>query len=55
MQDGDVYKTHSNIDLLEAITGFRPKTYVKEYLNLLNGTSLIINEINTVNKFINLY
>ena len=26
MQDGDVYKTHSNVDLLEVITGFRPKT-----------------------------
>ena len=30
MQDGDVYKTHSNIELLEAITGFRPKqAYVR--------------------------
>ncbi len=26
MQDGDIYKTHSNIDLLEALTGFRPRT-----------------------------
>ena len=30
MQNGDVYKTHSNIGLLEAITGFRPKTNLRE-------------------------
>ncbi|MDC6451762.1 hypothetical protein PQZ43_02770, partial [Alphaproteobacteria bacterium] len=30
MQDGDVHKTHSNIDLLEALTGFRPKTNMHE-------------------------
>jgi UDP-glucuronate 4-epimerase len=30
MQDGDVYKTHSNIELLEALTGFRPKTTLHE-------------------------
>ena len=30
MQNGDIYKTHSNIDLLEALTGFRPKTTLHE-------------------------
>ncbi|MDC0531283.1 GDP-mannose 4,6-dehydratase [Alphaproteobacteria bacterium] len=30
MQDGDVYKTHSNIDLLESLTEFRPKTTLNE-------------------------
>jgi UDP-glucuronate 4-epimerase len=30
MQDGDVYKTHSNIDLLRALTGFEPKTNLHE-------------------------
>ena len=30
MQDGDVYKTHSNTDLLESLTGFRPKTTLNE-------------------------
>ena len=30
MQDGDIHKTHSNIDLLEALTGFRPKTTLHE-------------------------
>ena len=30
MQDGDVYKTHSNIELLKALTGFRPKTTLHE-------------------------
>ncbi len=30
MQDGDVYKTHSNIDLLKALTGFEPKTNIHE-------------------------
>ena len=30
MQDGDVYKTHSNIDLLKAITGFEPETNIRE-------------------------
>jgi len=30
MQDGDIHKTHSNIDLLEALTGFRPKTTIHE-------------------------
>ncbi len=30
MQDGDVYKTHSNINLLKAITGFEPKTNIRE-------------------------
>ena len=30
MQNGDVYKTHSNIELLKAITGFRPKTSLRE-------------------------
>ena len=28
MQDGDVYKTHSNIDLLTHLTGFKPATPV---------------------------
>jgi UDP-glucuronate 4-epimerase len=30
MQDGDIYKTHSNIDLLKALTGFEPKTNFSE-------------------------
>ena len=30
MQNGDVYKTHSNIELLKNITGFRPKTSLRE-------------------------
>ena len=30
MQDGDIHKTHSNIDLLEALTGFSPKTTLHE-------------------------
>jgi UDP-glucuronate 4-epimerase len=30
MQDGDIHKTHSNIDLLEALTGFRPKITLHE-------------------------
>ncbi len=30
MQDGDVYKTHSNIDLLKTLTGFEPKTTMHE-------------------------
>ena len=30
MQDGDVYKTHSNIDLLKSLTEFEPKTTIKE-------------------------
>ena len=30
MQDGDIYKTHSNIDLLKALTGFEPKTNIYE-------------------------
>ncbi len=30
MQDGDIHKTHSNIDLLEDLTGFRPKTTLHE-------------------------
>ena len=30
MQDGDIHKTHSNIDLLENLTGYRPKTTVRE-------------------------
>ena len=30
MQDGDIYKTHSNIDLLKALTGFEPKTNMHE-------------------------
>ena len=30
MQDGDIYKTHSNIDLLKALTGFEPKTNIHE-------------------------
>ena len=30
MQEGDVYKTHSNIDLLKSLTGFQPKTNVHE-------------------------
>jgi UDP-glucuronate 4-epimerase len=33
MQDGDIYKTHSNIGLLEALTGFRPKTTLHEGLS----------------------
>ena len=28
MQDGDIHKTHSNIDLLKALTGFSPKTTI---------------------------
>ena len=31
--DGDVYKTHSNIDLLKALTGFEPKTNINEGIN----------------------
>ena len=30
MQDGDVYKTHGSIELLEALTEFRPKTTLHE-------------------------
>ena len=30
MQDGDIHKTHSNIDLLRALTGFEPKTNLHE-------------------------
>ena len=30
MQHGDVYKTHSNVDLLKSLTGFNPKTSLKE-------------------------
>ena len=30
MQDGDIYKTHSNNDLLKALTGFVPKTTINE-------------------------
>ena len=30
MQDGDIYKTHSNIDLLKTLTGFQPKTTLYE-------------------------
>jgi UDP-glucuronate 4-epimerase len=30
MQDGDIHKTHSNIDLLKALTGFEPKTNLHE-------------------------
>ena len=30
MQDGDVHKTHSNINLLKALTGFEPKTGIHE-------------------------
>ena len=30
MQDGDIYKTHSNIDLLKALTRFKPKTNIHE-------------------------
>ena len=30
MQDGDIHKTHSNIDLLKALTGFEPKTNMHE-------------------------
>ena len=30
MQDGDIYKTHSNIDLLKALTNFEPKTNIRE-------------------------
>ncbi|MDC0969254.1 GDP-mannose 4,6-dehydratase [Alphaproteobacteria bacterium] len=30
MQDGDIHKTHSNIDLLKALTGFEPKTNIHE-------------------------
>ena len=33
MQDGDVYKTYSNTDLLELLTGFRPKTTLHEGLS----------------------
>ena len=30
MQDGDIHKTHSNINLLKALTGFEPKTNIHE-------------------------
>jgi len=30
MQDGDIHKTHSNINLLKALTGFEPKTNMHE-------------------------
>tara|TARA_A100001015_G_scaffold146823_1_gene162742 strand:- start:463 stop:1374 length:912 start_codon:yes stop_codon:yes gene_type:complete len=30
MQDGDIHITHSNIDLLRALTGFSPKTTLRE-------------------------
>ncbi len=30
MQDGDVIETHSNIELLETLTGFRPRTTIQE-------------------------
>jgi len=30
MQDGDIKETHSNVDLLESLTGFRPKINVPE-------------------------
>ena len=30
MQDGDIRKTHSNVNLLEALTGFQPKTNMHE-------------------------
>ena len=30
MQDGDIHKTHSNIDLLKALTGFETKTNIRE-------------------------
>ena len=30
MQDGDIHKTHSNINLLKALTGFEPKTKMQE-------------------------
>jgi len=30
MQDGDIHKTHSNINLLKALTGFEPKTNMRE-------------------------
>ena len=30
MQDGDVYKTHSNVSLLRELTGFYPKTNINE-------------------------
>ena len=30
MQDGDIHKTHSNINLLKALTGFEPKTNLHE-------------------------
>ena len=33
MQDGDVHKTHSNIDLLRALTGFESKTNMHEGLS----------------------
>ena len=29
IQDGDVHKTHSNINLLKVLTGFEPKTNIK--------------------------
>jgi UDP-glucuronate 4-epimerase len=30
MQNGDILKTHSNINLLKALTGFEPKTNMHE-------------------------
>ena len=34
MQDGDIHKTHSNIDLLKTLTGFEPKTNIDEGISL---------------------
>ena len=30
MQDGDIQKTHSDIELLKALTGFQPKITMRE-------------------------
>ena len=30
MQDGDIHITHSNIDLLRALTGFSPNTTLRK-------------------------
>ena len=42
MQDGDIYETHSNIDLLNALTGFIPNTTLREGISeFVSGINLI--------------
>ena len=57
MQDGDIEKTHSDINLLRALTGFEPKTNIHEgicefvkwyksyYWDILKNWLLIYSEI----------